>query len=340
MSDQDRGQLVIPTEKIPPSVFQAIYRHIMGKTGTLRRSFKGTFRVTLNDIHDLYRQVEQSVAQYQVNGRKCEISLTLSNGEIQTYESFDKFNRMNFNTFSQETKNIGFEYDFMVLPPAETEDERIPQRYRINVYLRSWEDDEGDVIIEGNRFIREIRITSSPITVDIEYSDYAVARHLQALANDWIDRIRFQDETALSAKWIKHIGRISNALFFGLIGAVLVGCVIYEPHYYRNIVSPMRFLVIVIVLLIGSLVFLFYIDNKKDKLIKTLTPRTFILLTHGDDEARAKLLRDRVKAKKTMAFLFSSVILAMLVALTANYLSSRLFSNISNPSGEQRAKGR
>lgn len=326
-AEQSRN-LVIPVEKVPVAAFQAIYHHITKKTERLNKAHKGSFKLTADNLEDLFRQVEQSIAQYQVKGDRCEITVSLSNGEVYSYSSFEKFAMVNFGVFIHPTSSIGFEYDFMiVLPSDDIRGESITQRYKVGITIRSNEDSDDHIVVVGGRMIREISVFKSPIMTSIEYSDYAVARHMQSMLNEWIGHLRYNDENVISEKSAKMIRRVSGYGVFFLAIAVFLGSVLFEPSNYEDYITPIRYLVLVISTAIAATAFGFWSSEKIDSLVSTLTPRTVILLTHGDTESRDKLVAKRSSARKQIAYIVTGIIIATVVSIFANYLSSFLLAN-------------
>lgn len=319
------GNLVIPVEKVPVAAFEAIYQHITRKIETLNKSYKGDFKLTFRNLEELYRQIEQSVAQYQIKAKKCEVSFTLSNGEVHTYSTFEKFASMNYNAITHRIRNISISYDFLVIPPpTDLQLEELSQRYKIRVdYTQEMEESEH-IIISGGIFLREITLGSAPVLTHIEYSDYAVARHVQSLLDDWVERLRFSDERVLGKKTLKWTRRIATAAVFALVIAAFIGSVFFEPGSYASYVTPMRYFAMVLAVAITALIVGIYLDTQVTKLTGLLTAKTTIQITHGDKEAMNKLLDSRKKSYTSLYFVFSAIIVAMIVSLAANYLTSML----------------
>lgn len=340
MSDEARStNLVIPVEKVPVAAFQAIYHHLTKKTETLNKFYKGTYRLTANDLEDLYRQVEQTVGQYQIKGNQCEISLSLANGEVHTYSSYEKFAMTNTGAFVPQTISVGFSYDFMiVLPEDENRVEAMSLRHKLRMSFRTRED-LGELVAENvvfsGRTIRSLSRSAPHLATHIEYSDYTIARTLQALLNEWADRIKFSDENVITESTAKLIMRTGFYTIFLLVGSAFLGSVFFEPPIYEDVITPMRYLVMVIAVAIGALGLGIYFHDKIDSFVSLLRPKSTILLTHGDNEAREFIVNRRAKARGYLALIFSGIVLATAVSVFANYLTSMVVNDDSGVSADR-----
>lgn len=98
--------LVISDDKVPVAAYQAIYHKLTQSTERLENIKRDKYRITIADLQNLHRIIEQSIQQYKVEAKNCSVNLSFNNGETEKYSSFERFNVVNFDLRNSYTSGI------------------------------------------------------------------------------------------------------------------------------------------------------------------------------------------------------------------------------------------
>lgn len=214
----------------------------------------------------------------------------------------------------------------MVVLPSEVEaGQNIPQRYKVLV------------TIEDPRRIAERSFGKSILSVrlhepnwptgyaSISYADYAVGRTLVTIVNEWFSEIDIREDGSISLKSAKAIRKTSNWLVWMVPSSAITAGIMFEPHEYPNQITPIRYLLIVMLLVFLGFVAAFAAEEKIGSWTERLVSTTRFDLSTGDSKKRERRAANRRRGKQWIALLFTGVLLAGAVGIGVNWISKMIF---------------
>ncbi|WP_133030658.1 hypothetical protein [Sphingomonas sp. PP-CE-1G-424] len=332
MTDDDRGvgDLVIPIEMVPVEAFQAIYHKLTERTESLQKRYSEIVVLTPQAVEDLHHHFTQSVSQYNVKASTSGVTMSLENGENHSISSVEKSSTINWASFAAKTQVIRIEYDFLIiLPMTRAEVGDIGQRFKfILAFLPvrhefSYEQEAGIIFGPFSSSRRKSMISAA---LSIEYSDFAVARTLQLIADEWIGRITKADDDTSSLKACGRVSKYAGYLIPVMMIAALLGGIYFEIPNYHNLITPMRYLLVVVALAVVAAIGGGLISEKISDTCRLLAPASRLDFTKGDRDAHADLIKRRKAARGSLTFVSGAVIVAFIVGLLVNAVSARLIA--------------
>lgn len=322
------GDLVIPIERVPVAAFQAIYHNLTKKTDFLRHRYDKPVEITVHSITDLHYHIIQTMSQFSVKANSSRVVFSLKNGEIVDISSVEKFSATNLQGFSHCSQSITIMYDYLIIRPVEmSEAEDVSQRFRVKVEASAAREVISQYVDDSPFYYDYVKRQRVKVSTEIEYADVAISRSLQAVLNEWVDRHTVVRENTISEeaakRWSKYTKYASAIVAIG----VLIGSIFLELDAYKNILTPLRYILIVLALTVGlTAAAEFAIDRVKD-LIDSMRVKTYFNLTSGDNKIIVKEDAARASAKSRIYLIFGGVFLTFLVGLVVNYVSTLLLPN-------------
>ncbi|WP_315761224.1 hypothetical protein [Sphingomonas sp. Y38-1Y] len=334
--DQEResGNLVIPLAKMPIAAFQAIYHQITRRTDTLQKVYKTQVSLSANSIQDLHHLIFQTVSQYSIKGQSSKANLSLDNGETIEFSDVEKFLVSNNRVLSARSTNLVLSYDFLIVRPVEINDaDNIAQRLKISVtvesrsYKKTLEIYDEDFIYIGSTFGPSVKVVRPNCRSSIEYSDISIARSVQSVLDEWVRRMTIVDDEALDEKAVTICTKAVNYSIPITAVAMLVASIFLEVKQYNNLITPIRYILIVASLTIGIAIIAAIAADRINTLFRVLQPAGRLDLTDGDAKSIKELSKSRRKAKTSISLVVVGVVLSFIIGLLVNYVSTIVLPN-------------
>lgn len=312
--------LLISGDRVPVAAYQAIYHKLTGKTEKLTEIFPDAYQIEKSDICQLNHIIEQSLVQYNLSGKRCEIVLSLRKNESFQFSGFSKFESFSTSTTSC-TSRVNIEYDFFIVLPTELKEaNEVVQRFKVNISIDQDFVEENDQNLPD--FVRSV-MSGNNIGLSIDYSDYAVARALQGAVRDWVSSLSQRKKPA----WISFVDRSSDFIVAMLprfmATSVFIGAALHVKSVPVSTIHNYLFSVL-------SLAAVMYISGailavQFFRQLSVLRPLSFLLITKGDKDRKRSL--DAKSSKKTGFALF--ICATVIVGLLVNIISSFMYDWLS-----------
>lgn len=313
------SRLIIDGENIPFGAYQAIYHKITKKTERFYKSYEGVFDVRFNDLSELHQRLQQALKPYSVVGNNVEISHSLSKAQSFSYSSFEKFRVADMGTTAC-TRSINYELNFLIILPAEIpEAEDIPQRYKVSVEI-----EVSDPTAPPPDLPKVFIYFSNerPVSIQIEYADYAVALAIRSIVDGWVDSLTKREARGFFY-WTSRLCRTENlnlpTLFAAVpvIASLLAVAEMINPTAQELAISGLFAATL-------SLITVFLVDYLKARIAEASDPlrnRARIFLTTGDERIHCDQSNRRTKILK-----FSGFSALLIVNILVNLYSTWLYT--------------
>jgi len=313
--------LIIPTEKVPASAYQAIYHKLTNKVERLHEIFDEAFELAVSDIAQLHDMLCQTVRQYPVQGQSVTVSISFHKDERLESSSMERFRMLNFST-NKPTEVVEYKFDFYTILPVELpEAQDIVQRFKVTVKMDQdfMEEDE-----EGVPFFVRGMISGRNIRLSIEYSDYAVGRNLQVCVQDWVMALNKKPFPRVVTMMERHSDMITHMVPYVFGSAALFGAsgLVFSDDVgasFRLLIQILAFSVLMIAA--GKfLIVQFYRQVQMGK------PLTFFTITHGDRTRRQKVMESRRLKYSIALFLLVTIVLGIVTNLFSSYIWEKVLN--------------
>lgn len=310
----ESGHLVIPQGKVPVSAYQAIYHKLTSKVEKLRECFDSAYEITVGDICHLDTMLNQAIVHLNPQAINSSIEISFRKDEGQTFSSIEKFQIYNFST-QKPTEVIEYQFDFFAILPVEIKEvEDIVQRFKLTIKIDQdfIEEDEKDL-----PWIYRTFISGRNINLNIEYSDYAVARNMQVCVQDWVKSLP-QKSSGKMFNFLESKSEFISAFMpFAFSAAFFIGIDNRQVNANNAFHSlSVSFALSIISFAVGR----FFIVQFFRQLAQ-IKPQTFIIITSGDRTRKDKIIKGR-STKISIASFFAITIAA---GLTVNLLSNAIW---------------
>ena len=321
------GSLALPTDRLSSNLLSAIFDSISTPFETIKRKKSGGFVVTLQNVEDLFHRIDQVVQQYQLRGMRCDFVLSVEEGGVYRFTSLTKLQGSNLAAMTKQVIAIGINFDILIIPPKSDVDidEPIPQRFKLEIGiedpLRAIKS-RDDYSFLGLR-LRQPEINSAEIR--IEYSEYAVSRTLLAVSEEWLDGLKTDTLDTIGNRKRSFLAKSSSLLSGFLPISAMIGGIIFEPADYANIFTPMRYLLLVILMAVVMIFLGAWAEERISKILYILTPRTSFSFSSGDLKTAQNLSSLRKKSWRNLAVVFIGIILSGVIGLFVNLISQKIF---------------
>lgn len=320
---EDHGtgtEILISGEHLTPAAYQAVYHKLTSKTERIQEVFYEAYEITFSDLRQLYTLMEQTVSQYHVKGKNCELIMSLHKGETYSFSSFERASIFNFSSRCPTTK-IVMEYDFFtILPINIPEAKDIVQRFKVSIQID--QDFIEESILESRvSFYRPI-FTGENISLIIEYANYSVARALQSTIQTWVAGLRSSSSGYISNMISRNSDDIHVSVPRIMFMATLIGAYVALTS---NMLSSAKAVaeLILITLSVATFFYTFGIilTSWFLRLLHLVKPLTFIRITQGDEDRYQRYALRRTARKRWIGF----IVITVLVSLGVNLASSFIF---------------
>ncbi len=326
----DQGNLIIPLEKVPVAAFQALYHRLTRKTEELDKAYRQTVKLDILSVQDFHHHFQQTISQYNIQATDAEVVLSLDNGEVHRISSVEKFTAINWASFTASSTSVNIRYSFLIVLPTESvTSEVVAQPFSLTVIMERRPPTYRYSRVEFVHIhadTSEESFTHFGCRSKVSYSDIAVGRTLQVLVDDWVNRWTHDDTSAMTPKTIDRLKSSGGPLIAAAILCALVSGIFFEIPAYKDLITPMRYLLIVLGLVVVATVGAAYLSSEMDELARIMDARSIISITRGDITSFEKLERQRKKAKSSINIALIVIGLGAVVGLAVNALSSWLLS--------------
>lgn len=307
--------LVISGDKVPTAAYQAIYHKLTSKVEKLSETFNDIYEIGSDDVVHLNRIIEQTIQQYKIEGKNCTCTLSLHEGESLTFSSFEKFSRFNFQ-MDRPTSKVNYELDFFTILPVEiAQAENIVQRFKISILMdQDFLDEDSSIPF----FLRN-SFSGNNIILNIEYSDYAVARNLQGAVRDWVKSLRQKSKPKYLTWLDKHSDLIATVAPRLLVISSLAGAAaswsseISQQISTRYILGSLSFSVLAYA--IGH-----FLIISAYRELAFARPMTHLLFTRGDGDRKEECASRRTKRTALAAFFGLTIFIGLALNISASFL--------------------
>jgi hypothetical protein len=325
-----QGDLIIPLEKVPVAAFQALYHQLTRKTEELEKSYNQTVKLDILSIQDLHHHFQQTVSQYNIQASDAEVVLGLSNGEIHRISSVEKFTAINWSSFTSSSTSVSIRYSFLIVNPnGSMTSELVAQPFSLTVIMerRAPQFRFGQLdFVPTHDYTNGDHPTRLGCRSKISYSDVAVGRTIQVLVDDWVNRWAHDDRNAMTAKTIERLKENGFPVVVGAVLCALLSGIFFEVPAYKDLITPMRYLLIVLGLVVVAGAGGAYISSEMSDLGDLMDARSVISITRGDIAQFESLERQRRKARSSLNVAGIVVGVGIIVGLFVNALSAWMLS--------------
>lgn len=129
----DEKYLLLPSDRIPPSAWQAIYYHLSKKVETRRKLYPGAFEIAKDDLIDIVNRLNQAITGYGPRATKVEFEIDFRHDTSEKLTSLEKFIALDFAHKRSCAKRISVDLDFILSPATEltSDDKNPPQKFKV-----------------------------------------------------------------------------------------------------------------------------------------------------------------------------------------------------------------
>lgn len=171
-----------------------------------------------------------------------------------------------------------------------------------------------------------LTISDYDIIISIDYADRAVANHIISIIDSWISSLSIDYYESSERKILRRAYKTFEQASILMIISVLIGGFIFEPSKILSNLTPVRYLMAIILL---SLLFGFIgekISSYSNHLIMNIARSNIIIVTGGDRKNELEKIRKRDRSIRLLTLLGSGLILGLVVGVLGNLLSAKLLT--------------
>lgn len=314
----DVEQQSLSVDNLPTSVLQALYREVTGKTETMTRTYKGNHIITLEDISQLCSRIDQTLQQYDVAEKTTSINVSHHKDDKLNFSSIERFKFYEI-AKAKPVSSLIMSFNFLIKVPETGKH----FNYKLVVDITPFVLEEHEDLM-AQYSLPFSRLNGPPITSNVEYVDYVVARSLLSACDDWVEGLKSIKQPKIS-KWIKSKHDIINIM--APLTAILVAIFTasrFIPNDKTGGVLPIHSLG---VWMCGSVAWIFILYVIFELLNKVLYHRvldlrsaTFVLINRGD-EINKNAVEKRIGANK---WVLTAIGLAALLNIVCSLVADRL----------------
>lgn len=304
----------------PVAAIQAYYYHVTGKTEKFSQQFKGEYDISFEDLRNLHRSMAQYINTHNVIAFDSKVNVYFEKDEKINHSSFEKFSSFDFSR-SKPVSSILYEIEFAIKHPSIDEDSGDLQRYKMSIRINQNTEDASDIPF----FMR--RAIIRPITITVDFVDFAIARAITGVMKDWIDSL----SEFRASKFLEGLSNSDDilGLWTPRIIAIIPFLVLISFYWPVSNQQVMQADIINIMVSLSAMVIMYsfgqWSAHKISEWSLQVLPRTFVAVGEGDKKLRAQCEKKAANFKRLIGFMLGSVLLA--VAL--NLLASLLYDHIS-----------
>ncbi len=308
-----RHEAILTTIK----AYQTIYDQITGKQQKIRKRIHFKYEIGFPQLDQLNIKVGQLQRQYHIVSNNCLVSVMHQNDDEEVFDSYEKFSAYNasnihpviainltynFSTLSQESKSIkNYSLNVRIVPGTVPPDE-LAEKFRV------------------------LRYAGASMYIEMEYSDYVVARTFVENVSDWAEGCRISH----SDKSLKKLNRYSDYIAAFIKYASLAGLVWFIYSRADTIVPAPDATLNTLFgngLLVAMVLFLAYrgLNHFSERIeigIDMLGRSPKITLNEGDRRLNEKLEKRRLK---NVGQILWNIVLSVLTGVIGTLLVGLLF---------------
>jgi len=168
-------------------ILQEIYHELTGKAEEVSKSYTKPFQIEGDDFDQLHHRIIQACEQYNIQSNNCSIKIYHTNDTQDTISSFERFREFHVGA-GNATESVLITYNFLILLPKLNQ----PQSYTLTVRVASRiaieKQLQDEMVSQIPRIFRIMGGRTGVVTV--KYIDYAVARNLLNIVDEWFNSLR------------------------------------------------------------------------------------------------------------------------------------------------------
>lgn len=309
-------------KQVSLDLYQQMYRQITGRPEQIRRRYSDNLLISFSEIDQLNYKINQLHTVHNVVAQNTVVTVFHERDRKEQFTTFEQFSTYN-STAPSATTQVVLRYNFSILPPQEVRPKEYSVTIRLTSRVAALHDIEKDTpSFVGGAFVGAI--TEFVADIQVEYSDYVVARGFMEAFDEWVSSCNKLPDKPL-AKFLQKRSHLF-APFFRTLAAVLL--VVFGVHEIglqfgtnASTVSVLRFLV----LYFGGFFIIVSLVHGAGKIMEDAIDRYVILsylkLNSGDE----KLISDfQNRNKRVFGKLAFGVITTLALQVLASYLASFL----------------
>lgn len=263
-------------------VLQSIYHELTGKSEELSQFYDEPYIFTHNDFEQLNHRINQTCEQYNIRANNTNIKVYYTNDTNETFSSFDRFKIFNSGC-TNAVESVLITYNFLVILPKTN----LAQSYTISIRAASRISIEkkmrSDVPFNIPKILRIMGGRTG--VVNIKYIDYAVARNLRSVVDDWFKTLH-KSKTSSVFNFIRNksnyfplILRYSVGLFAAY--SIFVAIPSFIPPT-ANLQDYAKFSLVALVSIFASYRIAHHLGNSVETSLDRWSELSFIDLTGAD----------------------------------------------------------
>ncbi|WP_146144736.1 hypothetical protein [Phreatobacter cathodiphilus] len=298
---------------LPPSVMQAVYYHLTGRTQEIATPHSKRLIVDRDSIVGLFEIFDQILSQYNIKGRSDRIVITDEKGKIVDFANVNLFRMADLDVLA-ETSDVSIECGVLIQQPATG----AFQEYKINVVAVSRPLTAADFDLGSKEKKRRV----ASLHVSIEYVDYLIARNLSTSVDHWVESLEeLKPKDDKFAKAIVHTYSIIFYYLTFLFGAGVFTWLIIEKVWRPSLsvanigIGSFIYIVIVIaVSIVWGVIGMMASDIFSER-------KGALLALNRRDERQLELERQRMDRRRFRALRFGfGCMLAIALNLAASFV--------------------
>lgn len=310
---------VTPRTELSFHQLQDIYSTLTGKSEKISSQFLRSYQINFNDFENLHARILQCCESYGTQIKNESITVYHVRGQSEQFSSFDRFRVYNQSNTSP-VENVNIEYNFIIIPAGSTE----PKQYKIRISLPSRVgifEKHPDMSVGPISLISMLSRISGGF--QIEFSDYAVARHYQTQIEEWYEALDFGKDRKLLTKF-QNVSHFLRSIF-AFLAMLVVAKSFYVPDLKINgaLVADDE-LFNRIVLFFGMMTAAYFIGTSIGRIIEwgvdRLQSLSYVKLNKGDEKLISKWRNRYIAHIGVVAF-------GLVMGVTTNILATKIIEN-------------
>lgn len=269
------------------AIAQAIYHSVTGKTEKITRSFSENYHITMSDIEQLHQKCTQMCSQWNVLGANENITVRHVDDNSQVFSSLDRF-RIYDKSQTSAIEAILYEFNVLLAIPSSQK----PQPYKITVKIISSLAvmEKMEMNAAPPRLLR--LFGEGPITIEVDYVDYVVARNIMSTVESWVGQIKQSKKNKIlkpfqeNSHWIPRISSAILLCLAMLMAYFAAGKILFTDSNGNQLLA--QFLVATAGFSIVSLIIGTWLGRFVENLVDRIQELSFIDLNVGDARIKEK----------------------------------------------------
>lgn len=312
-------------DQLSPSVVQALYHELTGKTETYRQTSRKNFLITFDDLEQLRYRILQQLEHHSHLGVSISVQVEHKDDRKLTYSSWEKFKLYDTSNVSPISElTVTFEFAISVPKVEETLEKARYQRYQVNVALISkigFDIARFNIPLAKNQVLNFL----PSIITNIEYVDFVFARTLMNVVDEWMKALteapvswHFPALQRYSYKFGFIFGNL--AVFAGLFAAwsIAINFEVFDPS---NLYSLARWALITAGIVIGAHVFGRLLGDFIGDLVESTSPLSCIKINRGDQRRYEEVFGENRTAMYKALWYSGAFFVAVVINVFSGWLA-------------------